>query len=206
MIFLYIFLGIAVFLALVLFTDIRIKIEFKEKLNIRFYFGIIKIPESVLKSASKKDKKKSSKADSNSENYQKKKKKSNKTIEKIQDKGYYESFIALMDFLKPVITILSEFASKIVIKPLIVKIKMVGNDAAKLAVDYGKFCFVYYPAVNLLSSKTNCKKIDSDVYVDYTDKKSEFYIYTEIKIKLIYCLKSAISVLIEFLRLKNKFE
>ena len=206
MIFLYIFLGIAVFLALVLFTDIRIKIEFKEKLNIRFYFGIIKIPESVLKSASKKDKKKSSKAASNSENNRKKKKKSNKTIEKIQDKGYYESFIALMDFLKPVITILSEFASKIVIKPLIVKIKMVGNDAAKLAVDYGKFCSVYYPAVNFLSSKTNCKKIDSDVYVDYTDKKSEFYIYTEIKIKLIYCLKSAISVLIEFLRLKNKFE
>ena len=42
---------------------------------------------------------------------------------------------------------------------------MVGDDAAKLAVDYGKFCAVYYPALELLSYNTKCKNIDSNIFV-----------------------------------------
>lgn len=209
MIFLYILLGIIALIALILFTGIRIKIEFNENLKIRFYFGFFKIPESFFNKKNKKSDNKSknkSKKDLKSDKKQSKNaKKSNKLMQNINKKGYYNSLLEVLDFLKPVLSATEDFASKIKINPLIIKVKMTGSDAAKLAIDYGKFCAVYYPLLNLLQSKTNCKNINSNVFVDYICEENEIYFKTELKIRLIHLVTNGFKIIMEFIKLKDKF-
>lgn len=205
MIFLYILLGIFALIALILFSCIRVKILFDGDLQFKIYLGIIKIPESLFNKDKEKEKK--PKKDKKKEVKKAKiadKKKENKLFKDIKNKGFYNSFVIFTDFLKPVLKTLKSFASKIHINPLIIKIKMTGDDAAKLAVDYGKFCAVYYPALELLSYNTKCKNIDSDVFVNYIDEKTEFYIKTQIKIRLIHCVTHALKIIKEFFKLKSK--
>lgn len=209
MIFLYILLGIIALFALILFTAIRIKIEFDETLKIRFYFGFIKIPERIFNKKDKKrgkiSKKKDKKSSITDKTNSKKDKKSSKLMQNIKKKGYYNSLLEVLDFLKPVLSALENFSSKIRINPLIIKIKMTGSDAAKLAVDYGKFCAVYYPLLNLLQSKTNCKNINSNVFVDYIGEENEIYIKTELKIRLIHLVTNGFKIIMEFIKFKDKF-
>lgn len=209
MIFLYILLGIIALIALILFTGIRIKIEFNENLKIRFYFGFFKIPESFFNKKNKKSDNKSknkSKKDLKSDKKQSKNaKKSNKLMQNINKKGYYNSLLEVLDFLKPVLSTTEDFASKIKINPLIIKVKMTGSDAAKLAIDYGKFCAVYYPLLNLLQSKTNCKNINSNVFVDYICEENEIYFKTELKIRLIHLVTNGFKIIMEFIKFKGKF-
>lgn len=209
MIFLYILLGFIALLTLILITQIRIKIEFDEDLKLRFYFGFIRIPERVF---NKKDKtkrkiknKSGKKAPEKGKAQKKKDGKPSKLMQNIKKKGYYNSLLEVLDFLKPVLSALENFSSKIIINPLIIKIKMTDSDAAKLAIDYGKFCAVYYPILNLLQSKTNCKNINSNVFVDYICKENEIYIKTELKIRLIYLVTNGFKIIMEFIKFKDKF-
>lgn len=207
MIFLYILLAVVAVVLLILFSSIRIKIEFSQNLKLKFYLGFIKIPEKLLKKqkkASKKSKKTAKKTEKKAKIEQKKPKKS-KLFENIKQKGYYNSLIEVMDFLKPILAVLESFAAKIRINPLIIKIKMTGSDAADLAIDYGKFCTVYYPLIELIESKTNCKNINSDVFVDYVSNKPEIYIKTELKIRLVHILTHGFKIIMEFISFKEKF-
>lgn len=206
MIFLYIILGIIALFTLILLSSIRVKILFNGELQFKIYFGIIRIPESLFNKNKKNvDKQKKQKENKAKKTDKKEKNKDNKVLKSIKNNGYYNSFVVFMNFLKPVLKTLKSFASKININPLIIKVKMVGDDAAKLAVDYGKFCAVYYPALELLSYNTKCKNIDSNVFVNYSDENAEYYIKTQIKIRLIHCVTHAVCVLKEFFKLKSKF-
>lgn len=205
MTFLYLLLAVIFLIALILFSSIRIKLEYDNKLSVNIYFGILKIPEKMLNRISAKKDKKTSKETSKSEN-KKEKKKENTFAQKIKNKGICESFNIFIEFLNPVLKVLLDFCSKVTLNPLIVKIKIANDDAAQTAIEYGKFCSVYYPALKILTSKVNCKNIDSNVFVSYTDRLSEVYLKTQIKIRLIHCLTHAISIIVEFFKLKNKFE
>ena len=122
MIFLYVLLGIVALISLVLFTGIRIKIEFNDTLKLRFYFGIFRIPESIFN-------KKNDKSDKNSEKERKKDlktdknksktaKKSNKLMQNIRKKGYYNSLCEVLELIKPIFSAVGDFTSKIRIKPI----------------------------------------------------------------------------------------
>lgn len=209
MIFVYILLVILALLLLLLFSNIRIKITYADGFDLSFYLGIFKIPQSLFnkeKKQNKKPKKTEKKPKSEKNKEDKKQKKSNKLMDKIKKKGFYLSFLEVVDFLKPIFTVLDSFSSKVKINPLIVKIKMTGEDAAKLAIDYGKFCAVYYPAVELISEKTNCKNINSNVFVDYTSNKPEIFVKTQIKIRVVHGLTHSFKILREFLKFKSKFD
>lgn len=201
MIFLYILLSIIALTSLILFTHIRVKIEFSDDFYLKIYFGLIKIPENLLKKTNKKKSNKNSQTDE-----KKSKQKSNKLLQKIKKKGYYESLVEVLDFLKPLLSILEKFVNKIKVNPLIIKIKMTGFDAADLAIDYGKFCVVYYPLIELVDSKTKCKNISSDVFVDYVSKENEIYLKTELKIRLIHVLSDGFKIIMEFIKFKEKFD
>lgn len=205
MIFLYILLGIIAFITILLLCNIKIKIVYAEELNMSFYFGFFKIPTELFKKNNKK-KRTDKKPKSEIEQKPKKKPKKNKLLENVKNKGYYESFVELIDVLKPIFKTLNSFTSKFKINPLIIKIRMTGDDAAKLAIDYGKFCAVYYPLIELINTKTNCKNINSDVFVDYTSNKPEIYVKTQIKIRLIHGVTHSFKILQEFLKFKSKFD
>lgn len=209
MIFLYILLGFIALLTLILITQIRIKIKFDESFKISFYFGFVKIPEKLFnkkdKTKKKKPKKTNNKAENKAKSTDKKAKKPSKLMQNIKKKGYYNSLLEVLDFLKPVLSALENFSSKIKINPLIVKVKMTGSDAAELAIDYGKFCAVYYPLLQLVESKTNCKNINSNIFVDYVCEENEIFIKTELKIRLIHLVTNGFKIIMEFIKFKDKF-
>ncbi len=206
MIFLYILLGLLALVTLILITQVRIKLEFSGNLNLKIYFGFFRIPEKLFRKKDKKNRKK--KTESKSETQKKtanKEKKTSKLMQNIKKKGYYNSLVEVLEFLKPVLSAIESFAAKIKVNPLIVKIKMTGSDAAELAIDYGRFCAVYYPLIKLVESKTNCKNIDSNVFVDYVSSNNEIYVKTELKIRLIYAVTNGFKIILEFIKFKDKF-
>lgn len=210
MIVVYILLAIILIVTLILFTNIRIKIAYQSDndFDLKFYFGIFKIPASLFdkKKKDKKPKKAEKQTKENKKSEVKKPKKSNTLMSKIKKKGFYLSFLEVVDFLKPVFAVLNDFSSRVKINPLIIKIKMTGSDAADLAIDYGRLCAVYYPIIELINEKTNCKNIDSNVFVDYISDKSEIFVKTQIKIRVVHCLTHAFKILKEFLDFKAKFD
>ncbi len=198
MVFAFILLSFVFIILLILFTSIKIKIEYNNDLKVEFYFGIFKIPESLFEKTKKKDKSENNKKS-------KSKNKNNKLIEKIKHKGVYNSFLEVVEFLSPTFKELEKFLKKIKVNPLQIDIKMAGEDAADLAIDYGKFCAVYYPVLKLVETKTTCENIKSNVYVDYVSKSNEIYIKTELKIRLIHGVISGLKIILLFLNFKEKF-
>ena len=56
MVFAFILLSFVFIILLILFTSIKIKIEYNNDLKVEFYFGIFKIPESLFEKTKKKNK------------------------------------------------------------------------------------------------------------------------------------------------------
>lgn len=199
MIFLYILIAIILLFILILFTNIKIKIEYRDKLNFDLYFGIFKIP---LKLFSKE--KKSKEKVKNPKKSEKKKKNSLK--EKIKKNGYVQTLSDTAELAKSCLSTLGKFISKITINPFELKLVMVGKDAAKLAIEYGQLCAIYYPLISTLNRTANCKKINSNICVDYTKAETEIYFKTQIKFRLISVLTSAVKIIKEFLDFKSKLD
>lgn len=199
MAFALVLLAIVLIILLFLFTSIRIKIKYDNSLLVEFYFGIIKIPDNLLSRSEKKGKSKNKEKG-------KSKNKNKKIIDIIKRKGFYNSLSELIEFLSPTFKELENFLKKLRIDPLQIDIKMVGDDAAKLAIDYGKFCAIYYPVIKAIETKTSCQNIQSNVYVDYVSDKSEIYFKTELKIRLIHGIISGLKIILLFLKFKENFK
>ncbi len=199
MIFLYILIAIILLLTLVLITSIRIKIEYCDELLLVVYFGIFKIPLQLF-SKEKKSKKQTKKTKISD----KKKKVSFK--EKIKENGYVQTLSDIAELAKSSLATLGKFISKIKINPFELKLVMVGKDAAKLAIEYGQLCAVYYPLIGTLDRTARCKNINSNICVDYTKAETEFYFKTQIKFRLISVLNCALKIIKEFIDFKSKFD
>ena len=156
MIFAFILIFLLGLILLLFLTNVKIKIKYNNDLKIDFYYGWFKIPQSLLNRTQKEEQPKSQ-----TDNSKQEKKKENKLFNTIKKKGVYESFVEILEFLSPVLKEVHAFLKNVKIDPLKIDIKMVGDDAAKLAIDYGKFCAVYYPVVELVESTTKCKNINS---------------------------------------------
>lgn len=200
MIFAFILIFLLGLILLLFLTNVKIKIKYNNDLKIDFYYGWFKIPQSLLNRTQKEEQPKSQ-----TDNSKQEKKKENKLFNTIKKKGVYESFVEILEFLSPVLKEVHAFLKNVKIDPLKIDIKMVGDDAAKLAIDYGKFCAVYYPVVELVESTTKCKNINSNVYVNYVDKTPSVFIKTEITFRLIFGVVSGIKIINLFTKFKEKF-
>ena len=200
MIFAFILIFLLGLILLLFLTNVKIKIKYNNDLKTDFYYGWFKIPQSLLNRTQKEEQPKSQ-----TDNSKQEKKKENKLFNTIKKKGVYESFVEILEFLSPVLKEVHAFLKNVKIDPLKIDIKMVGDDAAKLAIDYGKFCAVYYPVVELVESTTKCKNINSNVYVNYVDKTPSVFIKTEITFRLIYGVVSGIKIINLFTKFKEKF-
>ncbi len=201
MIFAFILIFLLGLIVLLFLTNVKIKIKYNNDLKIDFYYGWFKIPENLLSRTQKAKQTKSQSENKPKDN----EKKENKLFKTIKKKGVYESFVEILEFLSPVLKEVHAFLKNVKIDPLKIDIKMVGDDAAKLAIDYGKFCAVYYPVVELVESTTKCKNINSNVYVNYVDKTPSVFIKTEITFRLIFGVVSGIKIINLFTKFKEKF-
>ena len=157
MLWLYILLGIVLFIALVMFIPITLRASYKEKFWCAVYIGFVKL--QLVPAKPKKEKKK------------KVKKQTPKTE---QPKKATYGIEWLLNLIKKVaelaVSALQDFFSHILVKKLSLSISVAGDDAADTAIKYGKYCAVVYPAVGTIVRVVKCKGYGVDINPNFSEK------------------------------------
>lgn len=168
---LYILLGIILFILLVLLIPVGVKAEFKDELKAVLKIGFI--PISLYPPKPKKKKKKKKKEPEKKEEKDKKPKK--KKQSQIKEKG----ILWLIDLIREAASLaagaLKSFFRHLIIKRLNISISYRGEDAEDTAVKYGYFCLAVYPAVSILVKATKCKRYGVDISPVFNEGEESRY-------------------------------
>lgn len=166
MLWLYILLGIALFVALVMFIPITLRASYKEDFWCAVYIGFVKlqlVPAKPKKGKKKKVKKQTPKT-----------KQPKKATEKKPSLIKKYGIEWLLNLIKKVaelaVSALQDFFSHILIKKLSLSISVAGDDAADTAIKYGKYCAVVYPAVGTIVRVVKCKGYGVDINPNFSEK------------------------------------
>lgn len=166
MLWLYILLGIALFVALVMFIPITLRASYKEEFWCAVYIGFVKlqlVPAKPKKEKKKKVKKQTPKTEQ-----------SKKTTEKKPSLIKKYGIEWLLNLIKKVaelaVSALQDFFSHILIKKFSLSISVAGDDAADTAIKYGKYCAVVYPAVGTIVRVVKCKGYGVDINPNFSEK------------------------------------
>ena len=156
MLWLYILLGIVLFIALVMFIPITLRASYKEEFWCAVYIGFVKL--QLVPAKPKKEKKK---------------KKAKKQTQKTEQPKKY-GIEWLLNLIKKVaelaVSALQDFFSHILVKKLSLSISVAGDDAADTAIKYGKYCAVVYPAVGTIVRVVKCKGYGVDINPNFSEK------------------------------------
>lgn len=165
MLWLYILLGIALFVALVMFIPITLRASYKEKFWCAVYIGFVKL--QLVPAKPKKEKKKVKKQTPKTEQPKKATEKKPSLIKKYGIEW-------LLNLIKKVaelaVSALQDFFSHIMIKKFSLSISVAGDDAADTAIKYGKYCAVVYPAVGTIVRVVKSKGYGVDINPNFSEK------------------------------------
>lgn len=165
MLWLYILLGIALFVALVMFIPITLRASYKEDFWCAVYIGFVKL--QLVPAKPKKEKKKVKKQTPKTEQPKKATEKKPSLIKKYGIEW-------LLNLIKRVaelaVSALQDFFSHILVKKLSLSISVAGDDAADTAIKYGKYCAVVYPAVGTIVRVVKCKGYGVDINPNFSEK------------------------------------
>lgn len=166
MLWLYILLGIALFVALVMFIPITLRASYKEDFWCAVYIGFVKL--QLVPAKPKKEKKKKVKKQTP------KTKQPKKATEKKPSLIKKYGIEWLLNLIKRVaelaVSALQDFFSHILIKKFSLSISVAGDDAADTAIKYGKYCAVVYPAVGTIVRVVKCKGYGVDINPNFSEK------------------------------------
>ncbi|MGN0114798.1 MAG: hypothetical protein ACI396_05685 [Acutalibacteraceae bacterium] len=197
MIAVYIICGIIAFFAALLLQSLVFTLDYGDDLTVymRFLFIKIKLIPHNKKEKKKKGKKKSSgKAKSTDV-----KKKVDKSL---NIKGFADTFIEFKSAIRPIIEALGSFIKHIRIKPLKIRAVLAGKDAAELALDYGRLCAVFYPALAELCEQMKIEHKNIYIGVDYVKPKFELEIFMKLRIRLCYVIALLLKALWQLVKVK----
>lgn len=214
MIALYIFLVILVLLILICLVRVQVFLNYIDDVTLRlkvlfFEIKLLPVPEKKEKKEKKKPEKKEKKPkkDTGEKKEEKEKEKKPSYLSKLKDKKGVTGLISLFTELAKIAggTLKGVF-SHIVIKKLDVGIALNSGDAAATALSYGKLCSVFYPAVNVITSITDCKSyhvtlepvFDSD---QQTEVYADVHAYIRVGFALWEALKAGVKLLIFRIRM-----
>lgn len=165
MLWLYILLGIALFVALVMFIPITLRASYKEDFWCAVYIGFVKL--QLVPAKPKKEKKKVKKQTPKTEQPKKATEKKPSLIKKYGIEW-------LLNLIKRVaelaVSALQDFFSHILVKKLSLSISVAGDDAADTAIKYGKYCAVVYPAVGTIVRVVKSKGYGVDINPNFSEK------------------------------------
>ena len=95
--------------------------------------------------------------------------------------------------------------SHTVIMKLDVGIALSGEDAATVAVNYGRLCAAVYPAVNVIAAATICRDYHVSVEPVFDpDRPTEFYADIHAGIRVIFALAEAVKAAVRLLIVRIK--
>lgn len=166
MLWLYILLGIALFVALVMFIPITLRASYKEKFWCAVYIGFVKlqlVPAKPKKGKKKKVKKQTPKTEQP-------KKATEKKPSLIKKYGIEWLLNLIKRVAELAVSALQDFFSHILIKKFSLSISVAGDDAADTAIKYGKYCAVVYPAVGTIVHVVKCKGYGVDINPNFSEK------------------------------------
>lgn len=173
MVWLYILLGVALFITAVMFIPLTLRASYKDDFWCAVYIGFFKIqlvPAKPKKPKKKKPKKKT-------EEKPKQKKPAEKKPGLIEQYGVEWLLNLIKKVAELAASALKDFFGHILVKNLTLSIKVAGEDAADTAIKYGKLCAVAYPAVGTIAGAVKYRKYGVDIVPDFNEKaetKAEF--------------------------------
>ncbi|MBQ9679436.1 MAG: DUF2953 domain-containing protein [Ruminococcus sp.] len=214
MIALYIILGILLLLFLIMLIRVEVLMQYSETVTLILKVLFIKItlisPEKKPKEKKpkKKEKPKEKKPEEKKpKKEEKEKKKKPSYLSKLKEKKGLSGLISLfVSLAKIAVGALKGIFSHIVIKKLDVGITLSGDDAASVAVNYGRICSALYPAVNIITAATVCRDYHVSVEPVFDpDRPTEFYADVHACLRIIFvvweAIKAAVKLLIVRIRL-----
>lgn len=166
MLWLYILLGIALFVALVMFIPITLRASYKEEFWCAVYIGFVKL--QLVPAKPKKEKKK--KVKKQTPKTEQPKKATEKKPSLIKKYGIEWLLNLMKRVAELAVSALQDFFSHILIKKLLLSISVAGDDAADTAIKYGKYCAVVYPAVGTIVRVVKCKGYGVDINPNFSEK------------------------------------
>lgn len=166
MLWLYILLGIALFVALVMFIPITLRASYKEKFWCAVYIGFVKL--QLVPAKPKKEKKK--KVKKQTPKTEQPKKATEKKPSLIKKYGIEWLLNLIKRVAELAVSALQDFFTHILVKKLSLSISVAGDDAADTAIKYGKYCAVVYPAVGTIVRVVKCKGYGVDINPNFSEK------------------------------------
>lgn len=166
MLWLYILLGIALLVALVMFIPITLRASYKEKFWCAVYIGFVKL--QLVPAKPKKEKKK--KVKKQTPKTEQPKKATEKKPSLIKKYGIEWLLNLIKRVAELAVSALQDFFSHILIKKFSLSISVAGDDAADTAIKYGKYCAVVYPAVGTIVHVVKCKGYGVDINPNFSEK------------------------------------
>ncbi len=166
MLWLYILLGIALFVALVMFIPITLRASYKEDFWCAVYIGFVKL--QLVPAKPKKEKKK--KAKKQTQKSEQPKKATEKKPSLIKKYGIEWLLNLIKRVAELAASALQDFFSHILVKKFSLGISVAGDDAADTAIKYGKYCAVVYPAVGTIVRVVKCKSYGVDINPNFSEK------------------------------------
>ena len=197
MIALYIILGILLLFFLICLIRVQLFLlyndEVKLSLKILFYkMTLLPAPQKKKQEHEKKGEKKEKKPKAEEKKPQEKEQKPS-YLSKLKEKKGVTGLISLFtEIAKIAGGMLKGIFSHLVIKRLNVGIALNSGDAYCTAMDYGKICSVFYPAVNIITSITVCKDYHVTLEPIFDDERNtEAYADVHAYIRIGWVLKEA---------------
>ncbi|WP_405341386.1 DUF2953 domain-containing protein [Ruminococcus sp.] len=219
MVFLYIILGILLLIFLISLIRVQVFALYSEDLTLSLkilFFKIKLLPqdeekkEKKEKKPKKEKKKKKKKKEEEKPEKEKKEEKKPSLLAQLKDKHGVTGLIELFRSAANIATgMLKGIISHVVFEKLDVGIMLSGNDAASVAVTYGKVCAALYPSINILTSATVCRDYNISIEPVFDpEKPTEVYANIHVYLRIIFVLGAAIKAGFRFLILflKAKFK
>lgn len=187
MLWLYILLGVLLFIILLLLLPITLKAEYIEDLKCKLIIGFV--PITLFPQKPKKPKKEKKEKDKT-----KKEPKEKKEPEKKKSLLKTKGLDGIIDLIKRaadlVSGILKDFFGSLVIKRFELSITVAGDDAADTAIKYGYCCAGVYPAVGTILRIVKCKKYGVDIAPDFAENaKTKINLDLVARIRVFHIMK-----------------
>nr|WP_316613544.1 DUF2953 domain-containing protein [uncultured Ruminococcus sp.] len=219
MVFLYIILGILLLIFLISLIRVQVFALYSQDLTLTLkilFFKIKILPqpeekkEKEKKPKKEKKEKKKKKEEEKPEKDKKEEKKKPSLIAELKDKHGVTGLIELFRSAANIATgMLKGIISHVVFEKLDVGIMLSGEDAASVALTYGKVCSALYPAINILASATVCRDYNISIEPVFDpEKPTEVYADVHVYLRIIFVLGAALKAGFRFLFLflKAKFK
>lgn len=187
MVVLYILIGLILVVAFAFFLPISVSLKYNKKLAYKVKIAGIK----VYPNKSKKTKEQENTANTP--------KKQNSFFDSLKQKrGFVGAIKEIAVFVKDCVTPIKLFLRFVHFKNVRLYVGIVGEDAAKTAVDYGAACSAVYPALSFIEGIANVSYKSVDVKADFEGKESEITFSLKIKSSVIFILIFLVRIFNEY--------